>query len=61
MSSRPPGVPTGGRGMLLLVIFLVIVAALIFWARSAHPPGTSHPAATGVPPIAPAKAAPTPH
>jgi hypothetical protein len=48
-------------GILLLVIFLVIVAALIFWARSVHPPGTSHPAATGVPPTAPAKAVPTPH
>ena len=61
MSTRPPWRPTGGSGILLLVILLVVVAALFLWARSAHPPGTSRPAATGVPPTAPARAMPGPH
>lgn len=61
MATRPPWLPGGGGGIVLLVAMLVIVAALVFWAWSAHPPGTSHPAATGVPPTAPPKAMPTPH
>lgn len=61
MSSRPPRRPTGGTGILLLVILLTLIAILFFWAWSAHPPGTVHPAATGVPPTAPPHAAPTPH
>jgi hypothetical protein len=60
MATRPPSMPGGGRGIFLLVILLIVVAALVLWARSAHPPGTAHPAATGVPPTAPAKAMPTP-
>ena len=61
MSTRPPWRPTGGSGILLLVILLILVAALFLWARSAHPPGTAHPVATGVPPTAPPKAVPAPH
>lgn len=61
MSTRPPWRPTGGSGILLLVILLILVAALVVWARSTHPPGTATPAATGVPPTAPAKAAPALH
>ncbi|MEA3001762.1 MAG: hypothetical protein QOH81_550 [Sphingomonadales bacterium] len=59
MSTRPPWLPGGATGILLILILLVIVAALILWARSAHPPGSANPAATGVPPTAPAKAAPS--
>jgi hypothetical protein len=58
MATRPPWLPGAGSGMFLLVILLILVAALIFWAWSAHPPGTAHPAATGVSPTAPAKALP---
>jgi hypothetical protein len=61
MSTRPPWGPSGGTGILMLLILLVAIAALFFWARSAHPPGSSRPAATGVPPTAPPHAAPTPH
>jgi hypothetical protein len=61
MATKPPWMPGGGGGILLIVVFLIVVAILIFWARSAHPPGSAHPAATGVPPTAPAKAIPTPH
>jgi hypothetical protein len=61
MSTRPPWLPSGGSGILMLVILLIVIAALFFWARSAHPPGTSHPAATGVPPTAPPGATPTAH
>ena len=52
--------PGGGGGILIILALLIIVAILIFWAWSAHPPGTSYPAATGVPPTAPAKAIPAP-
>jgi hypothetical protein len=58
MATRPPSTPGGGRGIFLLVVLLIVVGALIFWAWSTHPPGTAHPAATGVPPTAPAKALP---
>jgi hypothetical protein len=58
---RPPWLPAGGSTVLLLLILLLIVAGLVFWGWSKHPPGQSHPAATGVPPTAPAKALPTPH
>lgn len=61
MATRPPWLPGGGRGIGLIVVLLIIVAILIFWAWSAHPPGSSQPAATGVPPTAPAKAMPTTH
>jgi hypothetical protein len=58
MATRPPWLPGGSSGIFLLVVLLILVGALIFWARSAHPPGTAPPAATGVPPTAPAKALP---
>jgi hypothetical protein len=61
MATRPPWRPGGGGGVLLIVVLLLIVAVLVFWAWSAHPPGSATPAATGVPPTAPAKATPTPH
>ena len=61
MATRPPWLPGGGGGIGLIVVLLIVVAVLIFWAWSTHPPGSSRPAATGVPPTAPAKAMPTSH
>ena len=61
MATEPPGRGTGGSWVLLLAVLLVLVAGLFLWARSAHPPGSAQPAATGVPPTLPAKAQPAPH
>lgn len=60
MRTRPPWLPSGGTGILLLLLLLVVIALLLVWGRAAHPPGSPHPAATGVPPTAPAKALPAP-
>ncbi|HEY1604593.1 MAG TPA: hypothetical protein VGF77_03245 [Allosphingosinicella sp.] len=61
MARRPAWLPGGGGGSIFLfLILLILVAVLIFWARSRHPPGRSHPAATGVPPTLPARALPAP-
>ena len=51
--------PGGGGGIGLAIVLLIVIALLFFWAWSKHPPGTAHPAATGVPPTAPPQAAPT--
>ena len=59
MATRPPWRPSGGGGILLVVLLLAVVAGLIFWAWSAHPPGSSSPVATGVPPTS--KAPPAAH
>ncbi|HEX5181603.1 MAG TPA: hypothetical protein VFW19_00485 [Allosphingosinicella sp.] len=60
MARRPAWLPGGGGGgIFLFLVLLIIVAALVVWARSRHPPGRSHPAATGVPPTLPARTAPT--
>ena len=59
MSTRPPWMPGGGGGIGLAIVLLIVIALLFFWAWSKHPPGTAHPAATGVPPTAPPHAAPT--
>ena len=65
MARRPAWLPGGGgggsSGILLLAVLLAVVAALIFWAWSAHPPGSAHPAATGVPPTLPAGKSPATH
>jgi hypothetical protein len=61
MRTRPPWLSSGGTGILLILLLLIIIAGLVLWARSAHPTGSSHPAATGVPPTPPPKAVPATH
>ena len=58
MVPTPPRRPTGGTGILLLVILLALVAGLAVWGWSSAPPATPTPAATASPAVLPPSAAP---
>jgi hypothetical protein len=59
MSSEPPS--GSGNAILLVAILALLVAGLVFWGWSAHSPRRPAPAASGIPPTAPASAPPTTH
>ncbi|MDB5720796.1 MAG: hypothetical protein JWP15_1414 [Alphaproteobacteria bacterium] len=59
MASEPPNRPTGGTGILLILILLVVVGALVFWGWSRHSPSAPNPTATALPKTVP-NAAPPP-
>jgi hypothetical protein len=59
MASEPPRRPTGGSGILLILVLLFVGAILAFWGWSAHSPSKPNPTSTALPKTVP-NAAPPP-
>jgi hypothetical protein len=53
-----PKQPTGGTGIVLLLVLLLAVALLAIWGWSSNPPTTPAPAATSKPTVLSPGAAP---
>jgi hypothetical protein len=52
-SQLPPERPGGGRGILMGILLLAVIALLLGWAYLASPLGAPAPSATGTPATAP--------
>jgi uncharacterized membrane protein AbrB (regulator of aidB expression) len=58
MATKPPGQGSGGTSVLMLLILLVVIGGIAFWAWRESPADTPTPSGTAAPATVPGGAAP---
>lgn len=53
MAGKPPGGRASGTNVLMLLILLVVIGGVLFWAWQESPPDTPAPSGTSAPATVP--------